>query len=334
MNTSAAEALASAASRRHRLKVALAFLILYTIWGSTYLAIRVGVRGLPPALFAGIRFVIAGSLILAFARWRGYTMPARLAHVWLLAIVGFLLLVTGNGLVVWAEQYVDSGLTSLILGGTPFLMVGIEALLPDGERIGRRVLGGLLVGFAGFLILVWPDVRAAVAGGGAAAGVLADGAAAPGAGGLAGSLPAKGALLIASISWTCGSLFSKRRGVPVRPLVATGIEMLCGGAILLAIGLASGDLACARWDRDTIAALVYLIVFGAAVGFTAYIWLLDHVPASRVATISYVNPIVALLLGWALLGEHLSPRILVAAAVVILGVVLVTTAKAKKTPAA
>ncbi len=294
----------------HRLKVILAFLVVYSVWGSTYLAIRVGVRDLPPALFAGVRFVVAGLLILAFARLRGRPIPTNPAHLWPLAVVGFLLLVTGNGFVVYAEQYIDSGLAALIVATVPFLMVGTEALLPSGERIGRRALAGLLVGFAGLALLVSPKL---------AAGASQD---------------TRGvvALLLACLSWTIGSLYSKRRGVPVPALVATGIEMLAGGAVLVAIGLAAGDPARARWTSDAVLALAYLTVFGAALGFTAYIWLLDHVPPSRVSTYAYVNPVVALVLGWALLGEVLTPRILVSAGVILLGVVLVTTAR-DRTPA-
>jgi drug/metabolite transporter (DMT)-like permease len=296
----------AARDARTRLRVLIAFLVLYTIWGSTYLAIRVGVRGLPPALFAGIRFLIAGGLLLLIARWRGHPLPRTLAHVWPLAIIGFLLLVGGNALVVWAEQYVESGLASLILAVTPFIMVGIDSALPGGEQIDRRSLFGLVVGFAGFVVLVSPDLRGALGGE---------------------ALAAKAALLVASLSWAIGSLYSKRRGVPVNAIVATGVEMLIGGAILFAIGLAGGDLARARWDRDTLFALTYLIVFGAVIGFTAYVWLLDRVAPSRIATISYVTPLVALALGWALLGETLTPRVLVAAVVIVAGVVLVTTSR-------
>jgi len=289
----------------HRLKVILAFLVVYSVWGSTYLAIRVGVRDLPPALFAGVRFVVAGLLILLFARLRGRPIPTNPAHIWPLAVVGFLLLVTGNGFVVYAEQYIDSGLAALIVATVPFLMVGMEALNPKGERIGRRALAGLLVGFAGLVLLVSPKL---------AAGTSQD---------------ARGvvALLLACLSWTIGSLYSKRRGVPVPALVATGIEMLVGGAVLVAIGIAAGDPARARWTQDAVLALAYLTVFGAALGFTAYIWLLDHVPSSRVSTYAYVNPVIALVLGWALLGEVLTPRILVSAGVILLGVVLVSTAR-------
>lgn len=291
----------------HRLKVLIAFATLYTVWGSTYLAIRVGVRSLPPGLFAGARFVIAGILILLFARVRGHALPTKPAHLWPLAVVGFLLLVTGNGLVVYAEQFIDSGLAALIVATVPFLMAGIEAILPNGERIAPRALVGLLVGFAGLLLLVSPKLT----------------------GPAHGDFRGEGALLIAALSWTVGSLFSRRRGVPVPALVATGVEMLLGGAILLAIGLANGDLARARWTAESLLALGYLIVFGAGVGFTAYIWLLDHVPPSRVSTYAYVNPVVALLLGWALLGETITPRILVSATVILLGVILVTTAPAR-----
>ncbi len=289
----------------HRLKVILAFLTVYSVWGSTYLAIRVGVRDLPPALLAGVRFVVAGLLILAFARLRGRRIPTDPAHLRPLVVVGFLLLVIANGSVVYAEQTIDSGLTALIVATTPLIMAGIESRLPGGERIGRRALAGLVVGFAGLVLLVAPRI---------ASGARSD---------LRGVL----ALLLASVSWACGSLYSKRRGVPVAALVATGIEMLAGGAILLAIGLAAGDPARARWTPDAVLALAYLTVFGAAIGFTAYIWLLDHVPPSRVSTYAYVNPVVALVLGWALLGEVLTPRILLSAGVILLGVVLVTTAR-------
>lgn len=290
----------------HRLKIALAFLVVYSVWGSTYLAIRVGVRDLPPALLAGVRFVVAGLLILLFARLRGRRIPTNPAHIWPLVVVGFLLLVVANGTVVYAEQYIDSGLTALIVATTPLVMAAIESRLPGGERIGRRALVGLVVGFAGLVFLVAPRI---------ASGARSD---------LRGVL----ALPIASIAWACGSLYSKRRGVPVPALVATGIEMLAGGLILLAIAVAAGDPARAHWTPSATLALGYLTLFGAGLGFTAYIWLLDHAPPSRVSTYAYVNPVVALVLGWALLGETLTPRVLLSAGVILLGVILVTTARA------
>jgi drug/metabolite transporter (DMT)-like permease len=290
-----------------RLKVLIAFLTVYLVWGSTYLAIRVGVRDLPPALLAGTRFLIAGALVLAFARLRGHPIPKDPRRLWPLAIVGFLLLVGGNGLVVYAEQFVDSGLTAVIVATSPFLMAGAEALLPDGERIGRRALAGLLVGFAGLVLLVSPNLV----------------------GQHRGDFRGFGALLVACVSWTIGTVYSRRRGVPVPALVATGIEMLAGGIFLCAIALVAGDFGRARWTATALLAQGYLIVFGAAAAFTAYIWLLDHVPPSRVSTYAYVNPVVALVLGWVILDETLTGRILVSAAVILIGVILVTTARAR-----
>ena len=291
----------------HRLRLVLAFAAVYIIWGSTYLAIRVAIDTLPPFLMAGVRFVIAGGLLYGWARWRGAPRPVRVN--WLAAaIVGGLMLLGGNGGVVWAELRVPSGLTAVLIATVP-LWIAILEWAQGGGRPGGRVAVGLLMGLAGIGLLVGP-------------GELAG----------AGAIDPLGAavLLFASLSWAAGSLYSRRARLPSSPLLSTAMEMLAGGLFLLLAGLLAGqavDLDPAAISLRSVAALGYLIVFGSLVAFTAYIWLLRVTLPAHAATYAYVNPVVAVLLGWALGGEALTARTLLAAAVIIGAVVIITASQ-------
>ena len=290
--------------RASKLQIALALGAVYVVWGSTYLAIRFAIETLPPFLMAGVRFVIAGALLYAWSRARGAERPGRLQ--WrAAAIVGGCLLLGGNGGVVWAEQRVDSGIAALIVTTVPLWLVLLDWLRPGGRRPGWRVALGLVIGFAGVTLLVRPG-----SGGGAVDPVGA------------------GVLVLASLSWAWGSLASRRLPLPASPILATGMEMLAGGGLLLAAGLVTGEAG--RFDpagvsTTSLAALGYLIVFGSFVGFTAYVWLLRVVSPAIVGTYAYVNPVVAVLLGWAFAGEPLTATTLIAAAVIIGGVAVITT---------
>ncbi len=284
-----------------------AFAAVYVIWGSTYLAIRFAIETIPPLLMAGVRFLIAGSILYVWARWRGAKHPPR--AMWLsAAIVGALLMLGGNGAVVWAEQTVPSGVAALLAGTTPLWMVGLDWARRDGPRPRGAVMAGLVMGLAGIIVLVGP-----VHLGGQ--GVSHSGAL---------------VLLGGSLAWATGSLYSRRARLPRDQFQATGMQMLMGGVLLVTAGMAAGEGA--RWhvaqmSLRSMLAFGYLIVFGAIVGFTAYLWLLRVSTPERVSTYAYVNPLVAVFLGWALAGEPFTPRTLVAAAVIVGAVVLITTGR-------
>jgi drug/metabolite transporter (DMT)-like permease len=297
--------------RASRSQIVAAFASIYVIWGSTYLAIRYAVQTIPPFLMGGFRFVISGAALYAWARYRGAARPSRI-H-WRNAIIaGGFLLVGGNGAVVWAEQFVPSGMTALLVSILPFWLVIIEWVRPPRRRPAAAVLIGLIVGFIGIIVLVGPgnlgghgDVRPI--------GALV--------------------LILGSLSWAIGSFFSRDADLPASGLLTTGMEMLGGGALMLIVGILSGELSHFVISHVSMASamgLLYLVTFGSLLGFTSYIWLLDKVSPARLGTYAYVNPIVAVLLGWAIAGERLSFRTAIAAAIVICAVALITTARSAR----
>ena len=299
-----------------RAKLATAFAAVYLIWGSTYLAIRFAIETMPPFLMAAVRFLVAGAVIYLFCRARGMTRPD--ARNWRDAvIVGAFLLLGGNGGVVWAEQYVESGTAALLVATVPIWMVTFDWLRGTGPRPVLQTMIGMAMGLLGLVLLIGP-------------GAL-----------LGAPLPLVPSLVLvaASISWAWGSLYSRGARLPATPLLATGMQMLAGGALLLIAGLATGEgseLAAGGVSGRSLAALAYLIVFGAILGYSAYIWLLRHAPAAHVSTYAYVNPVVAVLLGWALADETITPRLLIAAAIIVAGVAVIVTVRgrrASQTPA-
>lgn len=298
--------------RVSRAQVVAAFASIYIIWGSTYLAIRYAVETIPPFIMGGTRFLVSGALLYIWSRYRGAPRPTRM-H-WRNAIIagGFLLL-GGNGAVVWAEQFVPSGLTALLVSILPFWLVIIEWVRPPRKRPTGAVLVGLVLGFIGIIVLVGPGN---IGGNGDVS--------------LLGAI----VLILGSLSWAIGSFWSRDAELPKSGLLTTGIEMLGGGVLLVIVGVLSGELS--RFDayevsRASAVGLVYLIMFGSLLGFTSYIWLLDKVSPTHLGTYAYVNPIVAVLLGWAIAGETLSIRTGVAAAIVICAVALITTAQSTTT---
>ena len=291
-----------------RAQVLAAFAAVYVVWGSTYLAIRFAIETLPPFLMAGTRFLASGAALYAWTRARGAPRPTRL-HWRETAVVGAFLLVGGNGGVAWAEQRVPSGLAALLVATVPLWMVLLEWWRSGGVKPGWRTWAGIATGFLGLGILVGP---AELLGGGAADGVGA------------------AALVAASVLWAVGSVYSRRAALPESPLQATGMEMLAGGAMLVLVGSAAGE-----WGRldpgavsgRSLLALAYLVVFGSGVGFTAYVWLLKHVEVAKVSTYAYVNPVVAVFLGWLLAGEAVTARTLAAAAVIVVAVAFITSSR-------
>lgn len=293
-------------SRPSRARVLTAFAAVYLVWGSTYLAIRYAIETTPPLLMAGVRFMIAGALLYAWMRLReGVARPTRSEWAWA-GFVGVLMLGGGNGAVVWSEQRVASGVAALIVATVALWVVVLEWARPNGRRPALVVIAGVLLGLAGVAVLVGPQQL--------------------GTGGGVDPLAAA-VLVVASLSWAVGSLLSRSPRMPRPTLLGAAMQMLVGGAALTIAGLAIGEqrgFDVTAISRTSIIAFVYLILFGSLIGYTAFIWLVANVAPAKAATYAYVNPIVAVLLGWAIAGEPLSPRVLIAASVIVGAVALVT----------
>lgn len=287
--------------------VLAAFAAVYLLWGSTYLAIIFALKTMPPLLMAGARFLLAGGILYGVMRLRGEPAPTP-RHWRSAAIIGALLLLFGNGGVTLAERTVPSGVTALLVAMVPMWMVLMEWLRPGGTRPTRRTLLGLATGFVGIIVLVGP---------GAAGGGHVD-------------LFGAAVVTLGAAAWAAGSIYSRSAELPRNALLATGMEMLWGGVWLTLAGTLTGELGQvdpASFSTESILAYLYLVVFGSLVGFTAYIWLLGVSTPARVSTYAYVNPVVAVLLGWWLLNEPLTARVLGAAAIIILAVAVINTGK-------
>jgi len=286
-------------------RIWIAIISVYIVWGSTYLAIRFAVQTMPPFLMAGVRFLISGSLLYLIRRVLGDPQPT--GQEWRSAsIIGIFLLVGGNGGVVWAEQWVVSGVAALLVATAPLWMILIDTLHPRGHKPGPKVILGVILGFGGIFILIHPfqsmrqgDIH------------------------LIGAL----VLILASLFWSIGSLYSRQAKLPSSPLLGTGMEMLAGGGGLLLLGILSGEMRQLSWgsiSKESWLGLIYLIVFGSWIGFTAYTWLLRTAPTPLVSTYAYVNPIVAVFLGYFIAEEPLTLRILIATVLVVGSVALIT----------
>jgi len=281
-------------------KALIAYLVVCVFWGSTYLAIKVGVGELPPFLFAGLRFFVAGVLLLAIARALGYAMPRRAVDWRTLAIVGLFLLTGGNAFVVWAEQYTPSGIASVFVVTVAIWTAFFDAIIPGGSGdLNWRVVAGLLLGFVGTALLV----------GASPAEILRSD--------LRGPL----ALTFASASWSIGSVYAKRHPTEVSPYIAASIQMLVGGAVVTIVGSVLGEWS--RWHLSLrgLGAVAYLVVFGSILGYSAYAYALRHASATIVGTYAYVNPVIAVLLGWLLLSEPITARTMVAMTLIVVAVV-------------
>ena len=312
MSTAALDSEPGTASPAARTPLLLfaAFAAVYLIWGSTYFAIRVGLETFPPLLLAGTRHLLTGLVLYPVLRWKTGIRPT--AAQWRsAALTGCLLLFVGNGGVCWAEQTVPSGITALLVATVSLWLVLVEWLRPGGTRPGARVVAGLVMGFAGLALLVGPAHL------GGSERVHLGGAA---------------ILVLASLSWACGSLYSKHSAHPASPFLGVAMQSLSGGAALWIAGLLLGEsraLHLAGISLRSGVALGYLTVFGSGIGFTAYLYLLKKTTPSRVGTYAFVNPVVALLLGWAFAGEAVTLRTWLAAAVILTAVILVISAPHK-----
>lgn len=282
-------------------------LVIYVVWGSTYLAIRFGLESIPPFVMSGLRYALAGAILFVAAKARG----APRVTPWDFAPAftgGALLLLCGNGGVVWAEQRVSSGLAALLVATEPLFIVFLQALPPELHRPDARAIAGVVLGLAGVAVLLGPEPVA----------------------GRRPDLAGTAAVLFAAFAWALGSVLSRRFRPPGSPLQAAALQMLAGGALLLALSGIAGE-----WSRfspalvtpRSAAALAYLLVFGSLLGFTVYVWLLRAASPALVSTYAFVNPAVAMFLGWLLADEPLAPRTLLAAVLIVGAVVLITRAE-------
>jgi drug/metabolite transporter (DMT)-like permease len=301
------------ASARTATLVLVAFAAVYAVWGSTYLAIRIGIESFPPLILAGLRHTIVGVFLYPIFRWKTGIRPT--AANWRTAVVtGALLLFVGNGGVSWAELTVPSGIAALLVATVSLWLVIVDWLRPAGVKPAPRVVIGLLMGFAGLALLVGPTHL------GGSERVDPRGAA---------------VLVVASLAWACGSLYSKHGGMPSSPMLSVAMQSFAGGVILLFAGLFTGEFHLLQLGAISLRswlALAYLIVFGSGIGFSAYIYILHKSTAARVGTYAFVNPVVALFLGWLIAGETITLRTVIAAAVILTAVIVVITAP-YRTPA-
>ncbi len=285
--------------------------MVYVFWGSTYLGIRVAVERIPPILMAGVRFLAAGALLLVFCALAGRGVRVTRDQIRKLAVIGILLLSVANAVLAWAELHVPTGLAALIIGVSPIWFLVIERyVVRSGEGVGPAGLAGVALGVAGLVVLLYPRLAAIRTVG------WIDGLAAV-------------SLLGSSFSWALGSVFARSWRLKVDPLVGAGWQMTIAGAANVLVGVALGQQRAARWDATGLAAIVYLMIFGSWVGYSAYVWLLRHVPTTKVATYAYVNPIVAVFLGWIFLHERIDGFMLAGAAIIVPAVALVTLTEAE-----
>ena len=296
---------AAVSTPRERRLAVVAWIVVCIVWGTTYLAIRVALESVPVALVGGLRFTAAGLILIAALRLTGEPLPS-LRSWGAIALSGFLLLVVGNGAVVWAEQYVASGLAAVLVAMVPFWNIVVEMIRPRGERPTVRTLSGLAVGFAGIVVLVWPELFTDSGGNRFVAGVIA--------------------LQIACAGWAVGTSFTKRNTASSSPAATSAVQMLVAGVMFLMIATATGEWGKLVFTVRSASGILYLVVFGSIVAYSAYVYALKHLPIATVSLYSYVNPIIAVVLGTVLLSEPFSVRTLVASALVFAGIAVVRSA--------
>ena len=296
-------------ARPSRIALLLAFFVIYVVWGSTYLAIRYAVETIPPLLVVAIRQGVAGSAIFAWVYWRGYRPTMR---EWRASLVlGIFYFVISHGLLHWAETIVPSGLAALLIASEPIWIAILSAAILREERLTLKTVAGLVLGIVGVGLLMRAET-------GAGHGKV-----------LLGSL----AIVISAITWSCGVIYSRSPALPKNPVARAGMAAMTGAVVLLLASVVGGEVAHAHvqsFSARSIWALVYLILFGTIVAFTTYTWLLDHCSPTLVSTHTYVNPIIAVLLGWGLAGETVNWRVVVAGMVTLTAVFLISKGTGKK----
>jgi drug/metabolite transporter (DMT)-like permease len=303
----------TAPQQQQRSRIIVAFALLYVLWGSTYLAMRVLVRDMPPYVAGTVRYLVAGPIMLAALALMGRKVRLSGADLRRLLVISILLLSTGNIGVLWGEEYVSSGLASLIVALVPLWVVMLEAWVFHAGRMTPKGLFGLALGIVGLLVLLWPRITS---------------------GSHLGRLELFGAAILAGASflWALGSIFSHRYNLSVDVFVSAAWQMTLAGAVNGVIALVFGQFQRTHWTKSALTGIAYLVVFGSWAGYTAYIYLLEHVPTPKVATYAYVNPIVAVFLGWVILHEQVDLFMLLGTAIIIASVWLVNTSKLKQPP--
>ncbi len=305
----------TALARPPRFAILLAFGSVYLCWGATYTAMSIGVRLLPAPILAGSRMFAGAFIMLAFCGLSGkqlvYSRPVMVR----LGYLGALMLFGGNIGLVWSEKYLTSGLAALIVAVVPLYVAVIESLLPHGEQLRPRGVLGLALGLVALIALLWPSFRAALE--------------THGNGHRSIQIVAAVIVLLGALSWSIGSVLFRRMRLAVDPLVAAGWEMLAAGLCNLALATITWQWRQAMWDTQSVGAIGYLVLFGSLLGFSCYIWLIHHVPVAKVATYAYVNPLVAVVLGAAVLHEHLQTTEYVGMVAILCAVALVTSSQMK-----
>src|SRR5271156_3182647 len=291
-----------------RFAVILAFGLVYLFWGSTYLAIDIAVQSIPPALMCALRFSIAGVVMLIVCAATGRRIWYSARQIALASVVGILLLMGGNLTLSWAELSVPSGLAALIVAITPLWFLVLDSLLLGHHRISWRGKAGLALGIVGLFVLFWPELHSTSTLGKR-------------------EFLSSLSLIGGSFSWALGSVLSKRWQSGMDIFSATAWQVTAAGAANFVLALALADFSRAAWRTRGVSAVLYLVVCGSWIGYTAYIWLLKHVPTSKVSTYAYVNPVVAVFLGWLILHERVDRFIAIGSAIIVASVVLVTSAK-------
>ena len=293
-------------------KALVAYLLVCVLWGSTYLAIKVGVTELPPFLFAGLRFLTGGVVLLAIARAFGDPFPREGRDWRTLAIVGVLLLAGGNAFVVWSEQFIGSGIASIFVVTVAMWTALFDAVIPGGTGdLSWRIVAGLLLGFLGTLLLV----------GATPAEILAADKRGP------------LALTLASASWSLGTVYAKRHPTKVSPYMGAAIQMIVGGTLVALVGTVLGEWPAWHLSTRGIGAIAYLVVFGSVIGYSAYSYALRHASATIVGTYAYVNPVIAVVLGWLLLHEPVHARTFVAMSMILVAVIWIQFSHRVRRPA-
>ncbi len=286
---------------KENIRAYLAWVAICLIWGTTYLAIRIGVHDFPPVLFAGFRWLIAGPILIIILKLRGYKLPA-LKDIKHLAVVGILLLGFGNGLVVFAEQWVPSGLTALLISTDPLWIVGIKSLLPGGPRLNLKIVIGVLLGLAG-VILIFESNLSAILNTQYLIGVIG--------------------LMFCVLCWSSGTLYSKYKKVSVHPLMGAAVQMAIAGICLSLLGIIIGESSNLHLTQNGVFSFLYLLVFGSFIAYGSYIYAVANLPVSFVSTYAYINPVIALFLGWLILDEKLNYTIMIGAIIILIGVYIV-----------
>lgn len=282
------------------LQMTAAFAVVYLVWGSTYLGIRIAVQDIPPGLLAGLRFTAAGLILGGAALLKGMPIPTGW-RVWrVMTVMGLALVVAGNGFVTWAEQWVPSNQAALIIASSAFWMAWFGTFGPRGTPLTHAAKTGLAIGFTGVILLVWPQTTEA-----------------------GGMLLPMVAILGSAVAWCGGTIYGRNAKLDVAPLVFAGGQMLIGGLVLTVWGLSVGEADRIVWTTSGVAGLLYLTLFGSCLAYGTYIWLIHHTTPARLGTIAYVNPAVATVLGWWILDERLAGSQFIGMLVILMGVIIV-----------